>query len=365
MSILLFLVVLFILVLVHEWGHFIAAKKTGMRVDEFGIGFPPKLYGVKRGETEYTVNTLPLGGFVKIYGENKEEAIGTDGTSVDTDRAFSSRPKWAQAIVLIAGVVMNILLAWFLFTVVLLLGVPTAVDESVASSDASLYVAQTMPDAPAAVIPAHSIILEVYSGDDVLYTPSPTSFSEFVTKHAPDSVTVSYQYADTVELATITPVQGLSVQEPERYLVGASLTLIENVKRPVHIAVRDGFMATVDGLVGITVGLYTLISEAIVGQADFSSIAGPVGIVNMVGDAASFGLTALLSFVAIISLNLAIINILPFPALDGGRLLFVLVEAVTRKEIPPVWAGWLNAVGFAFLMLLMVLVTYQDIMRLL
>jgi regulator of sigma E protease len=364
MSIILFLVVLLVLVLVHEWGHFVAAKKTGMRVDEFGFGFPPKLYGIKKGETEYTFNALPIGGFVRIYGENKEELV--DGEiNHDSNRAFSARPKWAQAVVLIAGVLMNVLLAWLLFTIVLMIGVPTAIEESVASSEANLYVADTITGAPAEAIPVNSILVSAHSGEDILYHPKPSTFSEFVTEHAPNPITITYQYAKEVKEVTIVPTQGLSPDEPERYLVGASLTLIEMQQRPVHIAIRDGFTATIDGLVGITVGLYTLISQSLIGQADFSSIAGPVGIVNMVGDAASFGITTLLSFVAIISLNLAIINILPFPALDGGRLLFVLVEATTRKEIPPVWAGRLNVVGFALLMLLMVAVTYNDVMRIL
>ncbi|MEZ4200443.1 MAG: site-2 protease family protein [Candidatus Paceibacterota bacterium] len=110
-------IVLFVLILVHEWGHFIVAKKTGMRVDEFGIGFPPKLFGIKRGETEYTFNLLPIGGFVKILGEN-----GVDGETLsetDRARAFSARPRFAQALVLVAGVAMNILFAWFLFVLVL------------------------------------------------------------------------------------------------------------------------------------------------------------------------------------------------------------------------------------------------------
>ena len=112
------------------------------------------------------------------------------------------------------------------------------------------------------------------------------------------------------------------------------------------------------------IGLYTLISQSFVGQADFSQVAGPVGIVGMVGDAASYGITALLTFTAIISLNLAVINLLPFPALDGGRLVFVAIESVIRKQIPPQWAGRINLIGFGILMLLMIAVTYNDILRL-
>ena len=365
MSIILFLAVLFVLVLVHEWGHFITAKKTGMRVDEFGIGFPPKLFGYKKGETEYTFNALPLGGFVKIFGENKEE-LESGGQNVDMSRAFSSRPKWAQALVLVAGVFMNVLLAWFLFTIVLMAGVPSAVDESVASAEAELVVVGSLVDSPAAsALPTGVTITEVSSGDNTLSDPTPSSFSNFVSEAAPDSISVTFLQGSEEQTVSITPIRGLDAGNPDRYLIGTSLSLVEEVERPIHIAIRDGFTATLDGLVGVSTGLYGLIRDAVFGKADFSNIAGPVGIVGMVGDAADFGWTALLSFTAIISLNLAIINLLPFPALDGGRLLFVIIETITKKEIPPRVAGYTNSVGFLLLLLLMVLVTYQDIMRLL
>lgn len=365
MSVLIFLGVLFVLVLVHEWGHFIAAKKTGMRVDEFAIGFPPKLFGIKRGETTYNFNALPIGGYVKIYGENKEES-DDNGPTPDLVRAFSSKPKWAQAVVLLAGVTMNVLFAWLLFTIVLMSGVPSAVDEATAGDSAQLYVAGVLPESPAAAaLPVGAIITVVAAGENILTNPTPTAFSEFVTSNAPAPLSVTYEANDQTETVSITPVQGLAEGDADKYLVGTSLALVEVVQRPLHLAIRDGFTSTLDGLVGITTGLLTLLGNAVVGEGDFSNIAGPIGIVGMVGDAADFGLVALLSFTAIISLNLAVINLLPFPALDGGRLLFVIVETITGKEIPSHVAGWTNGVGFILLMLLMLAVTYNDILRLL
>lgn len=367
MSILLFFLVLFVLILVHEWGHFIVAKKTGMRVDEFGIGFPPKLYGVKKGETEYTFNALPIGGFVRIWGENYEDNTESSegGTQiVDTSRAFSSRPKWAQALVLVAGVTMNILFAWFLFSLTYMVGIQTPVDESVASDSAELYMAATLPDSPAMEIPVGSIITSIESPERIINSPTPTEFSTLVTEAAPAPVTVSYRFNGNDKTISLTPVQGLVIEDPEHYLVGASLSLIEVQKRPFFTAIADGFTATWQGLVSIASGLWSLISQSFMGEADFSQVAGPIGIVGMVGDAASFGFTALLTFTAIISLNLAVINLLPFPALDGGRLVFVAIEAVTARRIPPVWAGRVNLAGFAILMLLMIAVTYNDIIRL-
>ena len=358
MTVILFLAVLFVLILVHEWGHFIVAKKTGMRVDEFGIGFPPKLFGIKKGETEYTFNAFPIGGFVKIFGEN-----GTNDE--DGERAFGSRPKWAQALVLVAGVVMNILFAWLLFSITYMVGVPTAVEESSAGPDAQLMVAGSLPDSPAAAIPGGSTVLSLSSGQEMLETPTPSEFSDFVTAVAPESIVVSYQFGDSTESATVVPIQGLIEGDPERYAVGTSLALVEVQKLSFFAALGKGVVSTGNGLEAITVGLFTLIIQSFNGTADFTQVAGPIGIVGMVGDAAAFGLTALLTFTAVISLNLAVINMLPFPALDGGRLVFVAIEAVTGKDIPPQWTGYINLVGFLLLLTLMVAVTYNDILNLL
>lgn len=362
MSIILFLLVLFVLILVHEWGHFIVAKKTGMRVDEFGIGFPPKMFGVKKGETEYTFNALPIGGFVRIFGENLEEIPDSDE---DKGRAFGSRPKWAQALVLIAGVAMNVIFAWFLFFITFTIGVPTAVEESKATDEAVLYVSGVLPNSPATDnLPVGAEIVEISSGDNSVVNPTPSTFSEFIQNHPEQTVDITYK-SDTNNYQTVSlsPVSGLLADDKEKMAIGVSLALVETVDRGIFEAFVDSFTATMNALKNIVVGLSALIAGAFSGTADLSQVAGPVGIVGMVGDAADFGIVALLTFTAVISLNLAVINLLPIPALDGGRLVFVAIEAVTRKEINPVWAGRVNLVGFALLMVLMLVVTYNDIVR--
>lgn len=365
MSIIIFLLVLFVLVLVHEWGHFIVAKKTGMRVDEFGIGFPPKLFSLKKGETEYTFNALPIGGFVKIWGENYADAAEAEKAGENIDRSFAARPKWAQALVLVAGVTMNILFAWFLFSLTYMIGFPTAVDEAVATDSAELYITQVIKDGPAAAIPPGAVVTVIESSVGQVENPTPTEFSNLINLTAPEEVKLTYKYKDQTFTAELTPVQGLIEKDKERFAVGTALAMVEVVRQPFFTSVINGLSSTWNGFLGITKGLWSLISQAFTGQADFSQVAGPIGIVGMVGEAASFGLTALLSFTAIISLNLAVINLLPFPALDGGRLLFVAIETATRRQIPPEWAGRVNLAGFAILMLLMIAVTYNDIVRLL
>ncbi len=361
MSILIFLAVLFILILVHEWGHFIVAKKTGMRVDEFGIGFPPKLFGVKKGETEYTLNAFPIGGFVRIYGEDP-----TAVEDIDRARAFGVRPKWAQALVLIAGVTMNVLFAWVLFVAIFLGGMPTAVDEAVATDDALLVVEAVLPDSPAAAVLVPGAIIEaVQAGEDVLTRPTVSSFSEFVRSRGGEELEITYRLAGETVTATTAPQAQVLADEPDRAAVGVSLMMVDTYRYGLFEAISRATSLTYTMTTTIVVGLSSLLADTFQGEADFSQVAGPIGIVGLVGDAAATGFVTLLTFTAFISLNLAVINMLPFPALDGGRLVFVAIESITGKPIQPVWTARLNLVGFALLILLMGLVTFNDILRLL
>jgi len=333
-----------------------------MRVDEFAIGFPPKIFSIKKGETEYSFNALPIGGFVRIFGESLE---GTTENVADKDRAFTARPLWAQAIVLIAGVTMNVILAWLLFAITFMIGVPTEVQENTASPDAVLYVSGLLPESPLVdKLPVGSEILSLQSGENSLTAPTPASFSEFIQNNQTREIEITYSHAETENTISVMPVTGLIPDNPTRLAVGVSLALVEIESMPFFSALKEASVATYNGLINITVGLSGLLFDTLKGDADFTQIAGPIGIVGMVGQAATFGITALMTFTAIISLNLAVINMLPIPALDGGRLLFVAYEAVTGKAVNPVWSGRLNLIGFAFLMVLMIAVTYNDIIRL-
>jgi len=362
MSILIFLAVLFVLVLVHEWGHYITAKLTGMRVDEFGIGFPPKLFGIKKGETEYTINALPIGGFVKIYGEDAE-AMHESG---DFNRSFTGKSKWAQALVLVAGVTMNVLFAWLLFTIAFMSGIEQSVDETEASENARLIVTNVLTDGPAdnAELSAGVTITAVNRGDETLTTLTPGTFSEFVSREGTTPLQIAYMKGDEMFLATLAPQAGVIEAEPDRVAIGVALALVDRVQYPFIAAVKKGFTHTLTSTRDITLGIFSLARDAIMGKADLSQVAGPVGIVGLVGEASAYGVTALLMFTAFISLNLAVINLLPFPALDGGRLLFVGIEAVTRRPMPVRATQIMNTVGFFLLILLMIIVTWNDIARL-
>lgn len=363
MSIIIFIIVLFSLVLVHEFGHFIVAKLTGMRVNEFGIGFPPKLFGLRKGETEYTLNLFPIGGFVKIEGE---DGSGTSEATSPAD-SFVSKSRWAQAAVLVAGVTMNILFAWFLFTVAFTAGVRTAVDEASATTHADLVITDIVPRSPAAnsSLPVAAVIKHVSAGSDVLTALTPSAFSAFMATHKGEEVTLAYERGSERVEKKVVPQVGLIHDDPNRAAIGVALSLVDTVSRPFPVALRDACTHTWTSLLDITAGIAGLVKQAVLFRADLSQVAGPVGIVGLVGDASAFGFVSLLMFTAFISLNLAIINLLPFPALDGGRLLFVAIEALRRKPLNPRIAATVNTVGFAMLILLMVLVTWHDIARLL
>lgn len=361
MTILIFLAVLFVLILVHEFGHFITAKWSKMRVDEFAIGFPPRVASWTKGETTYALNLLPIGGYVKIYGEN-----GEDAETPDTPRAFSHRPKHLQAIVLVAGVTMNILLAFVLYASTYMIGVAVAVPEEERSATSELVVGSILPDGPAseAGLRPGDRIRSLTSGSDEA-TLVPSSIARFINEREGQTLTVQYERANESHTISVVPRMIDVNGEDARPRVGFVTGLIEMREYPFMEAVKLGAEDTWSGAARITVGVGQLLGKAVTGQASMQDVTGPIGIAGMVGDASRFGITALMTFTAFISLNLAVINLLPIPALDGGRLLVVLIEAIIRRPLNQTFIARMNLVGFAFLMLIMLTVTVGDILRLL
>lgn len=361
MTIILFLGVLFALILVHEFGHFAVAKKVGMLVEEFGIGFPPKLFGFRKGETEYTLNLFPVGGFVRILGEN-----GDVHTSTKNPRAFTAKSALAQAAVLVAGVTMNVLFAWAVFVIVPMIGVMTPIADDVVSSTAQLTVTEVVSDSPAAEarIPLGATIVSLSRGEQVLEVFTPQGFATFSALYPKEPLQLTYRENGLPKTVTLASREGVINDEPLRPALGIALARIDTVRSSFKDSLIEGTKTTALALKGITLGVTTLLFDAIRFRADLTSVAGPIGIAGFTADAAAFGIVSLLTFAAFISLNLAVINMLPFPALDGGRLLMVCIEAIFGKPIPTRVTTWLNTAGFFLLILLMVAVTYHDILRL-
>ncbi len=360
MTILVFIAVLFLLVLVHEFGHFITAKWSKMRVDEFAIGFPPRIASWTKGETTYALNLLPIGGYVKIYGEN-----GEDAETPDTPRAFMHRPKHLQALVLVAGVTMNILLAFVLYAATYMMGVAVAIPEEERSATSELVIASVLPDGPAGeagLRPGDRVVsLEDQNGTRAELVPS--SIASFITEREGQTLDLTYTRDEETHEVSLVP-RAIEVNgEESRPRVGFVTGLIEMRQYPFTTAVALGAEDTWGGFVRITKGVWLLLKQTVQGDASMQDVTGPIGIAGMVGDASRFGLTALMTFTAFISLNLAVINLLPIPALDAGRLLVVGNEALIRRPLNQTFIARMNLVGFAFLMLLMLVVTIGDVVK--
>jgi len=366
MDILIFIVVIVALIIVHEFGHFVAAKLSGMRVDEFGLGYPPRALTIgKWGETEYTLNWLPFGGFVKIYGEDPSTSLGAGGNL----RAFSARPRLAQAFVLVAGVAMNLFFAYVLITGALVAGTPRALSEGEVANarDVQLMVADVLPGSPAARagLTAGDTIISAEDGHVMFSGTDPAVFTTFVANGKGNTtIALSVRHADKKEETIFAkPETGLISSDSSRAVLGVEVATVGVVPLSLGAAITEGAALTwgatrltAEGLWHFFYGVFTL-------SADLSQVAGPVGIAGVVGSASAQGIGDLFSIMAIISINLALINLIPIPALDGGRLFFVLIESVIRRPIKASVARAVNAVGFVFLILLMLVVTAHDIFK--
>ena len=370
MYILIFVIVLVALIVVHEVGHLIAAKIAGMRVDEFGLGYPPRAWKIgKWGGTEYTLNWLPFGGFVKIFGEDQEQKAGAESRNADPS-SFGGRPRWAQAFVLVAGVLMNLLFAYALIVGALVSGTPRALAENelAIALDRELAIANVLPGSPAAAagLKAGDIILSAEDGHYLFSGLDPAEFSAFVDRGGGNAtVALDVRHADGSEKTLFArPVAGLVPSDPARYALGIQVAPIGVVPLSLGAALKEGAALTASTVAVVARGLWLFFAGAATLSADLSQVAGPIGIAGVVGSASAQGLGDLLSIVAVISVNLALINLIPVPALDGGRLLFVIIEGITRRPIKPAIARSVNAVGFSLLVLLMLVVTAHDIAKL-
>lgn len=359
-----------VLVLVHEFGHFIVAKRNGIRVDEFGFGFPPrvaKLFSWKG--TDFTLNLLPFGGFVKIFGENPDDPELSGAKPKDS---FIAKSRWVQAKVLFAGVLFNILLAWFLIAVAFTFGVST-----ILSSDTSLYkhmrdgqelvITNVLSESPAdkAGLLAGDTIANIFEIQNERPYPNldDQSFSGFIKDHRDEMLVIQYTRDGRENSVALVP--RAHVVSPDYASIGVSAGMSGVLRLPVHKAVWQGAETTIHMLKETVFGLGHLIGNIFVKSETslLSQVSGPVGIAGIVKDALTSGFTSLLMLIGIISINLAVLNLLPFPALDGGRLLILLIEKIRNKAINPKVVMWINAAGFIILVALMIIITVSDIIK--
>lgn len=344
-----FLLGLSVLVFVHELGHFLAAKRAGIKVEEFGIGFPPRVFKKKVGETTYSLNLFPIGGFVRLYGEE-------ENVDKDKERAFYHKKPLARAGVVVAGVVMNFLLAILLFSAVSWMS-------GVARLAGFVKVEEVAPNSPAQTV-------GIKSGDKVLTISGQavSSNSEFI-----DKVEANRGKDIEIVLENVKGEQRTIIVKPREKNPsqdeGALGVIISDqilVKPPLHerpfVSLKEGTRATWDWVLVTVNGLKSAITQTFQG-APPKDLAGPIGIYQITNKAAEYGVVALLSLWGILSVNLAILNIAPFPALDGGRLVFIIAEAIFGKRVRPKVEYFINMTGFALLILFLLWVTRQDILR--
>ncbi len=360
--------VLAMLVFVHELGHFIVAKMCGVRVDEFCVGFPPRILSWGKGGTKYSIGAIPFGGFVKIFGEDgvTEEADGLlrqelprkDGKG----KSFVNVSKWKQVAILLSGILFNLIFAWILISSSFAVGLISSVDSEYknVATNISTIVLSVMKNSPAekAGITIGDRISSISNGTESFTVPTLAEVQKVV-KDSVSSVKIIYERSGKqTELDIIPDISG-GVR-----VIGIGMDTVGIIKFGILRSFYEGGKTTIITSGKVIVGIYDLIKNAIVGKADFSQVTGPVGIAEMVGQAKYFGLSYFLGFIALISINLGMINLVPFPALDGGRVLFVAIEGITRKNIKPIIANILNTIGFGLLILLMIVLTFKDIGRL-
>lgn len=362
-AILLFIIILLVLVAVHEFGHFIVAKLVGMRVDEFAFGFPPRIFAKKYGETVYAFNAIPLGGYVSILGENGSEEDKKVNGALHHPRAFSNRPWWAQLLVLVAGVTMNMILALLIFIMISYGEVKMSTDDPLYGKrvkNISMMVTEVSKESPAykaGIIPGSTILKMTNQGVQAPLTSVP-DLVNFIGSHGNTPFTITYKSPDGQEkTTTVASVYGII---PDKKALGIGLDSIGTVKTTILEAFALGFERTVTITTMTFTGLTHVLTSAFHGGNVLSSLSGPVGIAKVVGETSEYGYAAVLTLMAALSINLAIFNILPLPALDGGRIVVVLIETVARKKVPFKYYSWVNVAGFALLMLLLVVVTIND-----
>lgn len=359
-SITIFIITLLVLVLIHEFGHFLMAKRFGIKVEEFGFGIPPRAWGKKIGETIYSINWLPFGGFVKLLGEDEVDMITVNKKD---SRDFRMKPVGQRIAVVVAGVIMNLILAWILFYIVII-GQNFKI---IYPQDPAVYIAGVQDDFPAqkAGLKAGEKLLAV---DDQIVKDIEQA-RELIKSKSGVSVTLSLTDSDGKSLrkVAVTPKK----QDNGDVLIGVIFSPIP-FREYTNFSEKlfSGITYSWD-LTRLTfAGFGRLSGELFLGNFGqvSKSVTGPVGMAAVTNDILSSGGAVILPyfwFVGIISLTLSIFNVLPIPALDGGRLLFLSIEAVSRKKVKEDVERLVHQIGFVILIALAILITYSDIRRML
>lgn len=343
--VLLVIIGLSILILGHEAGHFLVAKLFGLKIDEFGFGFPPRIFARKKGETEYSINALPFGGFVRIAGENDPSFFNKEeGEAIfkekEKERLFFAQPARKRALIIAAGVAVNFIIGWLLLSFIFMVGTPSA-----------LVISGIQKDSPASQI-------GIVEGDVIKNFIKANEFIEFINKHRGQEVQITIIRGGKEFSFLVTPraqteegegALGVYLAEAGMPRHGLFQSLFEGIKTSFQIAWLT------------LVSFYELIKNLFFKASLLKGVVGPVGIFFVAQQTGHIGLIYLLQLIGLISINLTVINLIPFPALDGGRLFMILIEKIKGSPVSRKVEAWANGLGFAFLIVLIALITVRDI----
>ena len=369
LTLIIFFIILGVLILVHELGHFLTARLFKVKAEEFGFGYPPRIFGwVKDGQgkwkilgrkepaenyerTVWSLNWLPLGGFVKIKGEDYNAQKEPD--------SFASRPIWQRFIMLFAGVFMNFILCFVLLTVVFMSGIPSLVDDdphpSLQAKNEQIQVISILPDSPAAQadIKVGDVILSI-NHEPIYHIRQIQDFSNL---YEGQPLTLKLKRANEELTKTITPVLDLA---SDRSQIGVGLVKTATLRYTWYKAVYKGAETTFKLTFAILQAFGEMIRDLIAGQSVKTEVAGPVGIAVLTGQVVKLGWIYVLQFTALLSINLGIINLLPIPALDGGRILFLIIEKFKGRPVKQKIEATIHQLGFLFIIGLMLIVIFND-----
>ncbi len=358
---LLFIAILTPLILIHEFGHFVSAKRAGLLVHEFALGFPPRLFARKFGETTYSINILPLGGYVKIFGE--------EGEGAGDPKSFISLSVSKRLLILFSGVFMNVVFAFFLFSVGFLIGLPTSYDPLTLNpradyTDIKVQIISLARESPAerAGVRMGDVVESIRDATGTVYPITEvTTLQEVTRQNLEKPIELSIRRGSEHLSFSVVP---RSIPPAGEGPIGIMLDKTALVSYPWYLAIFKGFTHTFQAGFVLLRGLGEVVGSFIrEARVDPDLVSGPIGIAIFTSLFSDLGIRYLMQFTALISINLAVLNVIPFPALDGGRILFVLIEKIKGKRVDERVEHLVHSLGFAILIVFMIAITIKDVVR--
>jgi regulator of sigma E protease len=344
-----FLIVISIIVLIHEFGHFIVAKKLGVKVEKFSLGFGPKVFGKQIGETEYVISALPLGGYVKLLGEDPSEDLPPE----DQKRSYSNLPPYKKFLIIFFGPFFNFVLAAAIFTVIFMGGRPVL----------KPVIGGVMKGMPA--VKAGLKKGDIVTSINGIKINSWAGLSKYIEKFGKDTITLGIKENNIYKKVVLKPelTSGLNIyrQKIKRYIIG--ITPSNKAVFYKRTGLLNSFYSAVKEIWFVIYITVVSLFYLIAGKLPASDLGGPIMIAQLSGRAASLGVSGFFYFIAFISVNIGLVNLFPIPALDGGHLLFSLIEMVKRGPLSVKFQETAAKVGFALLIMLLLFVSYNDIIR--